>query len=352
MIKAKLFIGMILVTLLAVLLGACNPQPSSETATLPPLAQPPIIEEANFRFLISDEENAIGDFQSLNVTISKIGLQQGGESGSWTEPDDFEPEEVDLVPLQGDNATEIWSGNITEGEYTGVFIYVDVDKIRWQLNSNEDDVTKVMLPSEKLQIQTPFTVNATGLVNFVYDITVIKAGQSGQYIIKPELDQSGADQPFNEVAPKGKPENPEEEKPEEEDFEGIIKSCGGDNWTMEIEGEDWEIDVSDADIEGDCAEEAEAKVKGTVVADKTIKATEVEIKEPEEEKPEEEDFEGIIKSCGGDNWTMEIEGEIWEVDVSEAHIEGDCAEETEAEVKGTVVADKTIKATLVEIKGP
>jgi hypothetical protein len=275
MIKARLFISMILITLLAVPLGACNFQPSSETATLPPSAQPSITEQPNFRFLISDEENAIGDFQSLNVTISEIGLQQGGESGNWTELDDFEPVEVDLVPLQGENATEIWIGDVTPGEYTGVFIYVDVDKIKWQMNPNEDDPNEVMLPSEKLQIHTLFTVNATGLVNFVYDITVIKAGESGKYIIKPELDQSGADKPFNDVTPKRKPQR------YKAGLEAIITGCG-DNWTMEIGGEIWEIDVSEAHIEGDCAEEAEAEVKGRVVAEKTIKATEVEIKEPEE----------------------------------------------------------------------
>lgn len=275
MIKARLFIGMILITLIAVPLGACNFQPSSETATLPPSAPPSITEQPNFRFLISDEENAIGDFQSLNVTISEIGLQQGGESGNWTELDDFEPVEVDLVPLQGENATEIWIGDVTPGEYTGVFIYVDVDKIKWQMNPNEDDPNEVMLPSEKLQIHTLFTVNATGLVNFVYDITVIKAGESGKYIIKPELDQSGADKPFNDVTPKGKPQR------YKAGLEAIITGCG-DNWTMEIGGEIWEIDVSEAHIEGDCAEGAEAEVKGRVVAEKTIKATEVEIKEPEE----------------------------------------------------------------------
>jgi hypothetical protein len=275
MIKARLFISMILITLLAVPLGACNFQPNSETATLPPSAQPSITEQPNFRFLISDEENAIGDFQSLNVTISEIGLQQGGESGNWTELDDFEPVEVDLVPLQGENATEIWIGDVTPGEYTGVFIYVDVDKIKWQMNPNEDDPNEVMLPSEKLQIHTLFTVNATGLVNFVYDITVIKAGESGKYIIKPELDQSGADKPFNHVTPKGKPQR------YKAGLEAIITGCG-DNWTMEIGGEIWEIDVSEAHIEGECAEEAEAEVKGRVVTEKTIKATEVEIKEPEE----------------------------------------------------------------------
>ncbi len=52
-----------------------------------------------------------------------------------------------------------------------------------------------------------------------------------------------------------------------------------DNWTVEIEGEMWVVDVSEADIERDPAEELEAEIKGIVVADKTIKASEIEIKE-------------------------------------------------------------------------
>ena len=62
--------------------------------------------EGNFAFLISDEVNAIDDFKSLNISITKIGLQTGGEAGEWIE---FEPEveTVDLTLLPGEKAQEI-----------------------------------------------------------------------------------------------------------------------------------------------------------------------------------------------------------------------------------------------------
>ncbi|MDH4300226.1 MAG: hypothetical protein OEV54_06240, partial [Dehalococcoidia bacterium] len=44
------------------------------------------------RFLVSDadgETTAIGDFSSIIVTVSGIGFHQGGESGNWTEPEDY-----------------------------------------------------------------------------------------------------------------------------------------------------------------------------------------------------------------------------------------------------------------------
>ena len=63
------------------------------------------------------------DFEHVFVTISEIGIHTGGESGNWTE---FTPDvtEVDLKPLIGENALEIWNGNLTPGEYNKVFIYV------------------------------------------------------------------------------------------------------------------------------------------------------------------------------------------------------------------------------------
>lgn len=171
--------------------------------------------EGNFAFLISDEVNAIGDFKSLRISITKIGLQMGDGTKEWIE---FEPEveTVDLALLPGEKAQEIWRGNIPEGQFTKVSIYVaHIEGILIETN----DLTNVKLPSERLQISKPFEVKVDTLVSFVYDVTVVRAGQSGQYIIKPQLDQSGADQPFTEVSPEGKPDNagPPEDKSKPED---------------------------------------------------------------------------------------------------------------------------------------
>jgi len=154
----------------------------------------------NFQFLISDEVIAITDFSKLELSIDKIGLQKGGESGSWTE---LEPavSTVDLVELQGLNATEIWSGDIDPGQYTKVFIYVD--GVTAILKTGE--TTDIFLPSGKIQMSVPFviaedgTVEAESPVSFVYDITVLKAGQSGQYLLQPQVEESGVTQSFHEI---------------------------------------------------------------------------------------------------------------------------------------------------------
>ncbi len=159
--------------------------------------------EGNFVFLMSDDVNAIGDFDSLNVSVSKVGLLLGGESGQWVE---FETEvkEVDLTLLQGDKAQEIWRGNVPEGQYTKVFIYVT--DVRGVLKETGQTV-EVKLPSQKLHISKSFQVTADTVTSFTYDLTVIAAGspQSGiKYILKPQVDQSGADHKPSEDKEKGR----------------------------------------------------------------------------------------------------------------------------------------------------
>ena len=170
-------------------------------ALMPPvmIAQPN--PEGNFAFLVSDEVNAISDFQKLNLSISKVSLHLGGDEEKKIE---FEPgvQMVDLTDLQGNRAQEIWRGDVPEGEYNKVFLEVSqVSGILW--DSGEE--VEIKLPSGKLQISKPFKVESGEVTNFVYDLTVVKAGKSGQYILKPQIGQSGADQDFIKVEPGEQP---------------------------------------------------------------------------------------------------------------------------------------------------
>lgn len=145
----------------------------------------------NFRLLVSDEPNAIGNFTALCVEISSLAFVRVGEEGGVVTKSLNASVEVDLTELQGDNAVEVWNGNLPEGDYAKVFLYV--------ANVTSVPQRDVKLPGDKLHISKPFTIggdteNAT--VDFVFDISVIQAGNSGQYILKPQLSQSGPDQPF------------------------------------------------------------------------------------------------------------------------------------------------------------
>ncbi len=177
-----------------------GPVPQPGPTPVMPVPQPSL--EGNFVFLISDDVNAIGDFESVDVSISSIGLFSSGDSGEWIE---FEPElrEVDLTLVQGDKTQEIWRGDVPEGQYSKVFI--QVVGVHGILKETGEEV-EIKLPSQKLHISKQFQITTDTVTSFTYDLTVIAAGnpQSGiKYILKPQVDQSGADSKVKEGRGKG-----------------------------------------------------------------------------------------------------------------------------------------------------
>jgi hypothetical protein len=208
------------------------------------------------QFYVSDQPAAIEDFEHLNVTITQIGFERAdsaegdasegtgtenataatapnatatnttpaatdaddtpgetdadedagesdaeeedGERAGW-ETVEVDSRTVDLTRLRGDNATLVGTPEIPAGEYTKVFVYVD--SIDATLATGES--VNVKLPSQKLQLNKGFTLEPNGTVRFVYDINVVKAGNSGKYILKPVISQSGPDQPVREVDGEG-----------------------------------------------------------------------------------------------------------------------------------------------------
>ena len=114
--------------------------------------------------------------------------------GSWREPklaeisskvfektiDDIKEKKVDFVLISGD----LFNTSLPS-----------IDKLK-------EVVLK--LPSGKLQISKQFTLDEDMFVDFVFDITVIKAGKSGKYILKPQIAESGPNQEYTEVTPEGK----------------------------------------------------------------------------------------------------------------------------------------------------
>lgn len=150
-------------------------------------------QRGSLAFYLSDERNAIDDFAHLNVTVTGVGFQQGGESGNWTERD-VDNRTVDLTRLKGDNATLLERYDLAAGNYTKVFIHVSEVNGTLENGSHPD----VKLPSAKLHLNTDFTVEANESTEFVYDLTVVKRGQSGAYNIKPVVSESGTDVPIDE----------------------------------------------------------------------------------------------------------------------------------------------------------
>lgn len=216
-------------------------------------------ETGTVNMYISDEQNAIDDFEHLNVTITRVGVKPAGDDGggdaeesddgdaddSDTEgdgnetttetnttesaetdtetpdADDADDEDddagaedaadaegesgwveyevdnrtVDLTELTGANATRLSSLTVPNGSYETVFVYVS--EVNGTLKDGSDQ--RVKLPSGKLQLNSGFTVGDGEEVDFVFDITAIKAGNSGKYILKPVVSESGTDVEIDDV---------------------------------------------------------------------------------------------------------------------------------------------------------
>jgi len=237
-------------------------------------------ETGYLRFLLSDDDSevtAIGDFESVIITINKIGFQQGSESGSWIEPENYEPWTGDLLDLIGTNSTVIWEGYIDAGYYTKAFLYVSnvTGYLTPEAGGGEADI---WVPSDKFQItmpEIPFTVTEDGaIVDFVFDVTVVKSGDSGQYLITPQVAESGPDQDYREVD--------DDDSDGEIKIRGTILTLAPDIWTVSVGDEEWSVNVTEAEIEGTPDVGLKAKIEGTIGEGDIILASEVEVEEPEE----------------------------------------------------------------------
>jgi hypothetical protein len=205
---------------------------------------------------VSDERNAIGDFEHLNVTVEGVSFRRADDDGNATtgteapEPaettetgsDDAESDDrtrtperngtaeagngtgttdlgsddgdeddggdgewitrevnattVDLTDLQGENATMLSRFDLPNGTYTRVRLHVAA--VDGTLTSGEH--VRVKLPSERLRVDERFAVGDGDAVDFVFDATVFEAGESGKYVLKPVASESGTDVPIREVA--------------------------------------------------------------------------------------------------------------------------------------------------------
>ncbi|MFW6384459.1 MAG: DUF4382 domain-containing protein [Halodesulfurarchaeum sp.] len=194
-------------------------------------------ETGEFRLLISDQPAAIGDFDSLDVSFSEARVfPAGGEETATstttanettttgnettttanetttagnettaieTDGEDEEEEEedadgdgfttldlsgktVDLTRVVGEDATPVFEGELEAGEYTKVELAVA--EVAGVVDGEDVDVK---IPSEKLMITNNFEVTTEEPVDFVFDINVVKRGQTNGYILTPVISGSG-----------------------------------------------------------------------------------------------------------------------------------------------------------------
>lgn len=147
------------------------------------------IKENNFKLYISDRKADIDDFDSLNVAFDKTRIFNA--NGSF-EVFDLNNSEVDLTKLKGANATEILNTSLDPGNYTKIELYVS--EVTGVVNNSK---VEVMVPSEKLQILSNFTIKKNETTRFVFDITVVEKGATGEYNLIPVINESGVKKQIN-----------------------------------------------------------------------------------------------------------------------------------------------------------
>ncbi|WP_332897686.1 DUF4382 domain-containing protein [Haladaptatus sp. CMSO5] len=288
-------IGSLLMAALLVLAGCTGGMgPTDETTTA---SGGDAATTGTVNFYISDQENAIGDFEHLNVTVDAVSFRKAGgdeetettttattaeettasetatettaqttaettvtqttaeeaalqdneteteETATMTEAEneteaesesddgwetyDVDAKTFDLTQLQGENAEKLSEFDLEAGTYTEVRLHIS--DVNGTLTDGEK--VNVKLPSNTLKIKSEFTVDAESETDFVYDITVHSAGNSGKYVIKPVVSESGANIPYTDIGAKD-----DEEADAEEDDEGE-ESDDADDLSVEFVGE-------------------------------------------------------------------------------------------------------------------
>ena len=142
---------------------------------------------------VTDAPDNIGDFASLNVTVTKIVLKAKDDKETDENKTDakltFAPASAtfDLTKLTGGNVSTIFSGDVPAGNYTKMTLYVE--DAQGVLRSNGTTVP-VKAPSGRLFLNTDFAVEEGKETDFLFDIQVHLTG-AGEYQFKPNADGSG-----------------------------------------------------------------------------------------------------------------------------------------------------------------
>jgi len=230
------------------------------------------------------------------------------EDGRWVTRD-VNATEVDLSQLRGANATLLQQFDLPSGEYNKV--HMEVSEVNATLTNGES--ANVKLPSEKLQLNSQFTVENGSEVDFVYDVTVHKAGNSGKYILKPVVSESGTDVPIERVD-----EDDDEREDEDEDDRSISASflgnvSAGENVTVQVTENGSAVANATVMVDGDAVGTTDTNGEYVVSVPSDAEELEVEVEagdaeaelevefDEDDESPDDADGEGQGSGDGGAN---------------------------------------------------
>jgi len=168
MAKGKYSILLILAVTVITVSGCVSDQPTGS---------------GTLEILVSDEANNISSFEFLNVNLEKIRVFRTNASY-----EEFTPAVTgfDLTKLQGEDALSLINATLDEGKYTKIEFYVSGIE-----GNTSEGAADVKVPSGKLMITSNFEIISNSTVSFVFDIGVVRKGQTNEYNIQPVISESG-----------------------------------------------------------------------------------------------------------------------------------------------------------------
>lgn len=143
---------------------------------------------------VTDQPRDIGDFESCVVTIvgmwlgpegAETGTEEGGEPSDREYHEYDDPQEADLVELQGDATQLVDERELETATYE--FLQLDVDGVDATLDDGSDATVEV--PGEApLTFNERFEIRGDERTTFTADFTPVKQGQAGGYVLQPVPD--------------------------------------------------------------------------------------------------------------------------------------------------------------------
>jgi len=149
--------------------------------------------ETNTNLNNNTNTNNESNYNNESETENRTEQEQNSEQERETEKEqegfytiDLEGVSVDLTEVVGDDASEIASIYLDEGIYNKIELHAS--DVKGIVDGEEVDVK---IPSEKLMITKTFIISAEEPTDFVFDINVVKKGNTNRYNLLPVISESG-----------------------------------------------------------------------------------------------------------------------------------------------------------------
>jgi hypothetical protein len=266
--------------------NASTVTPADATATATP---------ANGTDAEADDEDGADDENERDD--EEMDDEDGDGDGRWVTRD-VNATSVDLSQLRGANATLLEQFDLPAGEYDTV--HMAVSDVEGTLTNGDDQ--RVKLPSDKLKLTTAFTVENGSEVDFVYDVSVHKAGNSGKYILKPVVSESGTEVPIERVDDDGD----DEDRSIDASFAGNVSA--GENATLAVTENGSAVANATVYVDGEAVGATDADGELVVAVSSDAEELEVEVEDRDAEAELEFEFESDDDSDVGDAESGESTG--------------------------------------------